>query len=53
MKKLFGTSLGHNDQTWFSANGRRLGREQALELIEKECNPYITEDDGGGCCLYV
>jgi hypothetical protein len=46
-KKLLETSLGHSDDTWFSLNGHRVSDEDALELIKKECNPYIAKDNGG------
>ncbi len=47
VKKLLETSLGHNDQTWFSIGGKRVSEEDALELIENECNPYVTKDNEG------
>jgi len=47
MKKLLETSLGHQSNTWFSKDGVRIDRNNALELIEDECNPYVTKDNHG------
>jgi len=47
MKKLLETSLGNNSTTWFSIDGARVSRDNALELIEDECNPYVTKDNDG------
>ena len=47
MKKLFETSLGPWDQTFFSIDGRSITDEEAIELIKKECNPYKTRHDKG------
>lgn len=47
VKKLLETSLGNNDDTWFSIEGRRVLDKDALELIKDKCNPYKTKDKQG------
>lgn len=47
IKKLLETSLGPWDQTFFDVGGRRLNDEEVVELLNKECNPYATKDNGG------
>ena len=46
-KKLLETNLGHWDDTWFSLDRNRIPDEDALILIKRECNPYVTKDNGG------
>jgi hypothetical protein len=54
MKKLLETSLGNWDETWLSLDKdrKRVSDEDAIELIKKECNPYVT-GDGNGVIVYM
>ena len=47
MKKLLETSLGPWSHTFFSLENRRVSDEEAMELIQKECNSYVTKDEHG------
>jgi hypothetical protein len=47
MKRLLETSLGTDDDTWFSVDGKRVSDEDALRKIKEQCNPYKTGIDRG------
>ena len=47
MKKLLEVSIGNWSETAFALDNRRMQGEELVEFLNKECNPYKTQDREG------
>ena len=46
MKKLVDVCIGNWSEAALARDGKRVLGEDFMNIIEKECNPYITKSDG-------